>query len=148
MAKIISKIDTIIKLPPNFKNLCGKEGFTAKLKAYKSVEVPDVIAEYFVTNRGHVFAYLDEIEGKNDETETETETENNNNPEEFNAIDFLERNINNEFLELELSELTLENLKKIAEILNLTGYNKQPKDRLIERIVTDIEIKKNQEKDK
>lgn len=151
MAKIVSKIDTIITLPPYFKNLCGKKGFVVELKAGKPKAVPDNIAEYFVTNRGHVFRYADQDDELAQTTQHQVQVidpEDNTIVTPFNPIEFLEANIENENLEEALLSLEPYELRKICETLKLSGFMKQPKERLVERIITDINVKKKQDEEK
>jgi len=142
MAKIISKIDTILQIPANFKNLTGKEPLTIKLIAEEPKEVPDNILAHYTKHRPHVFRK---------EGEPELEKPQGGNIEDlplaFDPIEFITNNYENIESGLETLEDPIRpKLFALCQALKLSGYNTQKNERMKERIVVDIKTKIEQSK--
>lgn len=140
MAKIISKIDITLKIPPYFKGLTGREPLEIGLKAGEITEVTDKIGEYYTRSRPKIFRYA---EHEDFELYTEEEKKEQT-PAEFDALKFFEENSEN----IEEAINGLDNKKQLSALckfMGLTNYVTQTKERLKERILADIKIQKEQE---
>jgi len=146
MAKIISKTTTTLKIPPNFKGLTGKQWLVIDFEADTPTEVPDNVAAYYVKSWSNKFRYA-----KEEVQISPLGNEGNKNntpppPEEFEPIKFLEQNYDR--IEDAVNELTdRKQILKLCESLHFKGYHTQKTDRLKERIINDIEVKKKQEEE-
>jgi len=142
MATIYSTFDHTMKIPPNFKGLAGKGGFTKEFKAGEPVEVPDKIAAYYTKNWSKKYKYAQHIEAPPFYTpEEEKEPEP---PKVFEPLEFLDANYNNIEEALEKVEKR-EDLLALAKFLRLGSYFKQKNERIKERIIADIKAKKAQQ---
>lgn len=140
MAKIISKIDTKLIIPPGFKGLTGREALEIEFKAGEITEVSDNVAEYYTRSRPKVFRYA-EVEDFQLYTEEEKKEQT---PAEFDALKFFEDNVEN-IEEAIRSTIDRKKLFAIAKFMGLTGYVTQDSDRIRERILADIKVQKEQQ---
>lgn len=142
MARIVSTFDHTIKIPPGFKKLTGRESFTQEFKAGEAVEVPDHIAEYYTKNWSKKYRYAD-AEDESIYTPEEM-AQGENLPKEFDAMKFLEDNFNN--IEEAVTGLTdRKQILEIAKVLKFKAAHNQKNEKLKERIVNDIKVKKAHE---
>lgn len=139
---VVTTFDHTLRIPPNFKNLVGREGFVKELKAEEPTQLPTKIAEYYVTNWSKKYRYADAQEMEtftlipgNDAGNKEKE------PKEFDPLQFLEDNFQN----IEEAVNALTDRKQIFELAKTlkfgSGYHTQKNDRLKERIINDVKTK-------
>lgn len=141
MARIVSGFDHVMKIPPNFKKLTGKEWYVKEFKADEPTEVPDHIAAYYTANWAKKYKYA---EAEEVPLYTEEENQEPEQPKEFEPIDFIETNYDN----IDDAVNAIEDRKEliaIAKLLKFSGYIKQSNPRLKERIINDINAKKAHE---
>lgn len=141
MGKIISKIDTTLRIPANFKNLTGKEPLVIELKAEEPTEVPENILNHYTKHRPHVFRRSGEPA-----PEAPKGGDINDLPKEFDPVGFITENYDS----IEAGINTLEDpqrpkLFKLSATLRLSGYHTQSNERIKERIIADIKAKRQQE---
>lgn len=140
MAKIISKIDTKLIIPPGFKGLTGRESLEIEFKAGEITEVSERVAEYYTKSRPKVFRYAE-----TEDFQLYTEEERKEQPPvEFDALKFFEENVDN----IEEAIRNLIDRKKlfaVCKFMGLTGYVTQDSERIKERVLADIKIQKEQQ---
>ena len=140
MAKIISKIDTKLMIPPGFKGLAGREAVEIEFKAGQIKEVSDKIADYYTRSRPKVFRFAEQ-----EDFELYTEEQKKEKvPAEFDAMKFFEETEEHS----EEAITSLSNRKHILAVCKLMGLSvnlTQTNDRIKERILSDIKIQKEAE---
>lgn len=141
MPLIIATFNHTMRIPPNFKGLTGKDWFVKEFIAEEPTEVPEKIAEYYTKSWSSKYRYAGRVE----EPFYPSTGKENEPPKEFDAVDFLEENYNN--IEESIRSLTdRKKLFSISEVLKFNpGYKQQPTERLQERIINDINVKKAHE---
>lgn len=139
MAKIISKIDIELKIPPYFKGLTGRDWLTIEFKKGEPKEVSEKVAEYYTRSQPKKFKYAEQEDFEFYKPEEITEP-----PAEFDANEFFEKNVEN--IEEAINAITERKpLFAICKFMGLTNYVTQSKERLKERIISDIKIHKEQQ---
>ena len=137
MPFMVSKINKRLIIPPKMRNkFPNEERLIIDLVAGEPKNVPDYVAKYYTSNRPHVYRYADK------QFEEEPKEEITTREDEFDPVSFLE--LNYARIDEALKQLPRKNILAVAVTLNLTGIYRQKTERVIERIVHDIEMKNKQ----
>jgi len=138
MPKLVSKIDIQLNIPPKMRGIFpNEERLIIDLRAGEPTEVPKYVLDYYTKNRPHVYR-----DAKKSEPETEHEEKATPKPK-FDPLKFLETYYN----QIEEGIQTVSDwrdLLSIAKTLGLKGAHKQTKERVIERIIHDVDVKNAQ----
>jgi hypothetical protein len=138
MPYIVSKINIRLDIPKKMRGIFpNEERLIIDLVAGEPKKVPDYVAKYYTSNRPHVYRYADKQFEEEPKENIPTKSEDN-----FNPVSFLE--LNYAQIDEALKQLPRKNVLAVAVTLKLTGVHKQKTDRVIERIVQDIEVKNKQ----
>lgn len=144
MAKIISTIDITLAIPPKMREIFpNKEELMIELKAGKPTEVPDYVLDYYTKTRPHVYkrANQNEVTMKSEPVPAqgkETVEEEVFNPEVWLEVNYLN-------VEEGARKLSREQLLKLCKYMGLDKNMYTTKsNRLIERIVHDVNVKMRQ----
>lgn len=141
---IISKIDTTIRIPANFKHLTGKQPIEITLKAEEPTEVPENVLEYYTKHRSHVFRKAGEP--KPEELKRPTQEDLDKIVNAFDPVGFIGDYYENIEDGLEsLEDPIRPKLFEIAKTLKLNAFVNQKNERIKERIIEDIKAKMEQE---
>jgi hypothetical protein len=116
---------------PNEKQL------VIELHAGEPKEVPDYVAKYYVKNYPHVYRYTNQPKPEEVIIPKEKEKEI-----KFDPVGFLE--LNYQRVEEALKALDRKEVLLVGKSLNLTGIYNQATQRVIDRIVQDIEMRNKQ----
>lgn len=139
MPLIIAKVAKRLIIPRKMRGIFPNEKeLIIDLPAGVPVEVPDYVLNYYTKNRPHIFRLASEPEPI---IEPEVDTE----PTRFNPIEFIEQNYSN--IKEPLEGLKRRELNLVATQMKLTGFYNQKAERVIERIVFDINAKQKQQEE-
>ena len=139
MPLIISKVDKQLVINPKMRGIFPNEKtLRINLPAGQEVEVPDYVLEYYTKHYPHIYRAAGEIEIDEDSKEEEYGVT------EFDPVTFLQ--INYSRIEEALNGLERKELLSIGKVLKLNSLQRQGNDRIIERIVQDINVKQAQQK--
>jgi len=137
MPYIVSKINIRLDIPKKMRGIFpNEERLIIDLIAGEPKKVPDYVAKYYTSNRPHVYRYADK------QFEEEPKEEIPTREDIFDPVSFLELNFAR--IDEALKQLPRKNVLAVAVTLNLTGIYRQKTERIIERIVHDIEMKNKQ----
>lgn len=140
MPKIISKIDTILIIPPYMrKKFPNKEELIIEFKAEEPTEVPDYVADYYTDKKnygGKIFRRSNEPKPPEPIKEPE--------PEKFDPIEWISNNYQN--IEEAVKQLDWNDLRAVAKAMKMksTGI---ARERLEEKIVYDVAVKEKQQEE-
>lgn len=139
---LISNVDKDLVIPPKMRGLFPNETtLRIHLPAGVPTPVPDYVGEYFVKNWAKKFR----IEGMPIPEEPEIPAVQESPKIKFDPIEFVQTHYQN--IGEPLKDLKRLDLFAVAKTMGLTHYNKDSDDEIRRRIVHDVKVQNEQEKE-
>jgi hypothetical protein len=143
MPKMVSTVDWILDIPTRMRGLFPNDKpLKIELKAGIPTEVPTYVLKFYTKMRPHVFSDADVVKKKKEDPKPPK-------PEPkpiFDPEEWLELHVDN--IEMALSDLERRDVIQLAKFMRLSGnYVTQSSERLIERIVQDVNVKLKQQEE-
>lgn len=136
MPYMISKVDITLDIPPKMRGIFPNEKrLLIPLKAGEPTPVPDYVLKYYTKNRPRVYR-----DAKLPEPAAAIQESPKPQKQKFDPVEFLEQNYNR----IEEALKSLEDRRDILAVgktLGLKNIHTQKSERVIERIIHDVEVK-------
>lgn len=140
MPLIIAKVTKRLVIPKKMRGIFPNEKeLIIDLPEGVPVEVPKFVADYYIKNRPHIYRLASEPEPVTPPAATDPDKDT------FMPLEFIEQNYNS--IGEALKGLPRIHLLRVGNALKLGGVHMQKDDRIIERIVFDINAKQKQQEE-